>query len=1001
MRTEDEHSVAESVKAMQLQHKPGKKDRNEEMQNHIPIENQEDDAGQLSQLEKNDMPPQYIDAVRKSADEEPVIEVPSVPASNLGEPFASSLFTAKRHASDDLGLVMTASGLSQAKYDIDEGAVKIVSDADTGPLMSTVVAGPTESIRVRSVAGITDEELNDAQRSSIPPQDTSATMRSSDVKPRPASTGTDLYGASILVPSINESKDSAENKDAMDPFDDMSSWSSSGETSTKLKAGELNHEGSDEKPAQHFTASLSGPFQWHLDDLNTAEPKEHKATEGDPHSGSLDSKPPPPTRAAPPTPQLSLNGHFSESEDSAARSDMDQSLPIPSNSDDLSIYQHRRSLSTGNSSGSFDHSSTHFTASPPLQTAASSIHPRSPTSPREQAQMELQSLQRELAEAKSRGDSRAAQKSIEKSIQIIHRPPVTWPPIAKSPSRGNLLRLPSIANITNRAKKPQVQALFNAVRNGDRPTIRDFLNQGVSVNARSEEFETPLMQAAVHGQLQSLEILKNYGADELAVNSKGQTVLHMAIATRHMPSVQWLLDAYPIDASSTAHQKPFRLSRSPSSIASRFKNLREASDKEGFRPLHLAASLNLTGFLNVLVADGADIEARNNWGGTPLHAAVHSNSLDSVRELLSLSAKLNVVDRLGMTPLHLAAKLGSIEAMDILFEAGAKPSYAANGDYPVHTAVRQGHVDVVEAFLRHGTDIEEKTLMGETMLHLATISKQLKLVEILLKNSANANPFSRFIPSKVSIKDGTIITKEFTDKSQPPCATPLHFACFAGWYEMAATLLDYKALVNVSSNDGKSPLIYAAEADDTNLVYLLLARGAKVNATVPKTRMTAAHIASQKGNLETLQKLYQSGANIHARSINLVTPEELAYKCPDKDKAKAMLSWYYSARNLRLMRAREANQRNRQQTAPSLHVQNYTSVPPQQDYNPGAMQQSESARIQDEMALIRQLSPPEHNQYFDPQYDSFPEAPPPYIPGPSAPSRLANRPGVYRPPGST
>lgn len=1009
VRTKDKHSVAASAKDMQLEYKSGKEDSKEEKLNRRATEDQEDDTDSPSQPENNNMPPQYIDAVQKPADEKPVIEAPSVPASDLGEPFGSSLSTAKRHASDDLGLVMTATGLGQAKYDSDEGAVKVISGTDTDPIGSTAVGGPTNNVRASSLAGITHEQLNEAQHPSTSPQAPSAAIQSSGDKPRPASAGTDLYGASILIPSIKSIKDprdSVQAKDTTDPFDDASNWSSSSEMSTNLKTEDIDDEGRDEKPIQNFTASLSGPFQWHLDDLDTAEPKQYKSAEAD--SDGHDYKPPPPTRAAPPTPQLSLNGHLSESDDSAARSDMDQSLPIPSSSDDLSTHWHRRSLSIGNSSGgSFDHSSTHFTASPPLQTAASSIHPTSPTSPREQAQMKLQSLQRELAEAKSRGDSRGAQQSLEKSIKIIHetylpdKSPVTWPPIAKSPNRGSLLRLPSIANITNRAKKPQILALFNAVRNGDVPTIKDHLNQSVSVNVRSEEFETPLMQAAVHGQLQSLEILKYYGADELAVNSKGQTVLHLAISTRHMNSVLWLLEAYPSDAPSAAHQKPFRLSRSPSSIGSRFKNLREASDKEGFRPLHLAASLNLTEFLNVLVANGSDVDARSNWGGTPLHAAVYSNSVDSVRELLSLFAKLNVVDRLGMTPLHWAAKLDHIEAMEILLEAGAKPSYAANGDYPIHTGVRQGHVDVVEAFLRYGTDIEVKTSMGETMLHLATISKQLNLVEVLLQKSANANPFSRFIPSKVSITDGAIVTKESTDKTQPPCTTPLHFACFAGWYEMAATLLDHQALVNVSSNDGKSPLIYAAEADDTNLVYLLLARGAKVNATVPKTRMTAAHIASQKGNLETLQKLYQSGADIHARTINMVTPEEIAYKCPDKEKAKAMLTWYSSARNLRLMRAREQDRRHRQSTAPSLHVQNYTSVAPQQDYHAGGMQQSASAGVQDQMALIRQLSPPGHNQYFDPHYDSFPEAPPPYVAGPSAPSRLANRPGVYRPPDST
>lgn len=330
----------------------------------------------------------------------------------------------------------------------------------------------------------------------------------------------------------------------------------------------------------------------------------------------------------------------------------------------------------------------------------------------------------------------------------------------------------------------------------------------------------------------------------------------------------------------------------------------------------------------------------------------------------------------------------------MLIEADSNFRYAGNGDYPIHTAVRNGHVNVIEIFLGRGADIEVKTCTGDTMLHVATISKQLKVIEFLFRNSASANPFSRYLPARVS-PDGTIIVKEFLDKTQPPCTTPLHFACFAGWYEGAAILLDHNAFVNVNSNDGRSPLIYATESDDTNLVYLLIARGAKVNATVPKTRMTAAHIASHKGNLETLQKLYQSGANLFARSHDMQTPEEYAYKCPDKAKGKAMLEWYAKARTLRLMRAREPT---RSAGTPTLNVQNYTSTSPHNSDHTTATQHNVPRLVRDEMALIRQLSPSVQDQYFDPQYDAFPDAPPPYVAGPSASLRLANRPGVYRPP---
>lgn len=906
----------------------------------------------------------------------------------------------------DFGLIITSEGLSKASYD------------DAEEKLQTPLATSIKGNGASNQLAMADKRNDDFTLPVDEPR-----------KKRPVSVESDLYGVSIREPSLKEVvqdtkvettfKDKVLDDRTSDPFEDTASYSSSKEPAqepTQEPIMKLNQESIQEpsqKPSQdpgqeYFIASLAKPFQWHLESLDNATSKPTVVPQTRDAAASTDqtspplpkrAPPPPPRRAAPPIPQLSLNVTPSDSDDGASRSD-DNSLPTPSDGGASSDYGHRRSLSSNDGSSSLawsEQNISHNSDAASREAATSPSSVASPISPREQAQMKLQGLQRQLAEAKARGDSKGAQLSLEKSIEIIHqtylpkapsRPPTTWPPIPKSSSRNSLLRLPSLAQLANRAKKPQIQALFNAVRSDDVPTIKDYLGQGVSVNARSEDFETPLMHAAMHGKLRSMEILKQCGADEFAVNAKGQTVLHLAITTRQMYAVQWLLEAYPYDESTSAQPKSWRLSRSPSSLGTRSpKSLREASDKEGFRPLHVAASQNLPDLLLVLVTGGAIVEARNNWGGTPLHAAIFTNSLQAASALLSESAKVDVVDINGMSPLHWAAKLGYIGAIDLLLKAGAGTSFSGSGDRPIHAAIRQGHLAVVEHFMFHGSDVETKTQKGDTLLLVAVQANQVKIAEFLLKHSSNANPFSRLMPVRVN-SDGTIATRESSDRSQPPLTTPLHFACFAGWYEMSALLLDHQALVNVTNSDGKSPIILATEADDTNLVYLLIARGAKVNATIPGSMQNAAHIAALKGNLETLQKLYQSGANIHARASDMRSPEEFALKCGNAAKSQAIRTWFAEIRSMRIMKARQ----QRQQSQQSQHSPPLTTIG-EQNYV------LNSPPVRNDLALIQQLSPP--NQHFDPQYDSFPEAPPPYVAGPSAPTRLANRPGVYRPPGSS
>lgn len=878
---------------------------------------------------------------------------------------------------NDFGLVITAEGLSRANF--DELRKEQQSDESNAQDNDVTTNVDNRLVDEEQAGGDVPAPIDGSQELDIPSPVTGAVAKPS---PRPLSFDS-FYGVSIRAPSVKEAKEPALgekelvlDEKASSPFEDTVSWPSNLEPSK-----------------EHFSSSLSGPFQWHLDDLSHVGPEPPLPPKS--ASPNNDGAPPLPKRPPPPIPQLSVNSAHSESDESAMHSD-GKSLPIPHDGSDSNGYGHRRSTSSndGSSLAWSEQSYSHSAGILSPETVISPILTTSPTPPRVKAQLQLQELQLQLAEAKAKGDSKGAQQSLEKSIQIIHqtylpsatsRPPVTWPPIAKPSSRGSLLRLPSLAHFANRGKRPQVQALFNAVRCDDVPTIKDHLSQGVSVNVRSEDFDTPLMQAATHGKLRSLEILKHSGADEFAVNGKGQTVLHLAIATKQMYSVQWLLEAYHSTDTPATNPKPWRLSRSPSSLSLRSsKILRETSDKEGFRPMHVAASQNLTELLEVLIADGAVIEARNNWGGTPLHAAIFTDSLDTARVLISRSAEVDVVDVNGMSPLHWAAKLGHTEALHLLIKAGSKSSYSGNGDLPIHVAIQQGQLSAVQDLMFHGTGVEAQTSRGDTLLVVAIISNQFKIAEYLLQQSANANPFSRFGPSKMGA-DGTIVIKRPNDRSQPPSTTPLHFACFAGWYEMAALLLDHQALVNVPNCDGKSPLILATEADDTNLVYLLIARGAKVNATIPSTMWTALHIASQKGNLETLQKLYQSGANVHARATDMRIPEEHAHRCADASKQQAMRTWYTDIRNARLAKARQHQQENRPNGAPAPQVPgfNYVVDPPPPHNN---------------LALIQQLSPP--NQYYDPQYDSFPDAPPPYVAGPSAPTRLAHRTAVHRPPGS-
>ena len=88
-------------------------------------------------------------------------------------------------------------------------------------------------------------------------------------------------------------------------------------------------------------------------------------------------------------------------------------------------------------------------------------------------------------------------------------------------------------------------------------------------------------------------------------------------------------------------------------------------------PLHDAARLDRTRTLNVLIASGADIEARNDMGATPLMQAAYDGQISVVEMLLKAKVNVNVQDKNGNTALHLAAYNGHAAVVKVLLKAGA------------------------------------------------------------------------------------------------------------------------------------------------------------------------------------------------------------------------------------------------------------------------------------------------------------------------------------------
>ena len=122
-----------------------------------------------------------------------------------------------------------------------------------------------------------------------------------------------------------------------------------------------------------------------------------------------------------------------------------------------------------------------------------------------------------------------------------------------------------------------------------------------------------------------------------------------------------------------------------------------AFSPDGFTALHLAAFFGKAEAARTLIGAGAAIGAssRNDVSVQPLHSATAGRHHEVCRLLIAAGADVNARQRFGFTPLHAAAQHGDVELVELFLSAGADPTATTDGgERPADTADGAGHVDV-------------------------------------------------------------------------------------------------------------------------------------------------------------------------------------------------------------------------------------------------------------------------------------------------------------------
>ena len=439
-------------------------------------------------------------------------------------------------------------------------------------------------------------------------------------------------------------------------------------------------------------------------------------------------------------------------------------------------------------------------------------------------------------------------------------------------------------------------ALHYASQNGDYHTAKKLLERAANTEAtRTSEGcngITPLHDACTVGDLDTVEILLDNGANIEAEMGNYFTALHKAAKSGQDKIVAELL-ARGADPEKVG-------------IDIRGGNV---------QAVHLAAEYNNPEALVVLLKGGADVNMGRLYharaGVTPLHVATIRDHVDVVKVCLeSPACDVDARDEDGVAAIHHAARNGFKEIIQMLIKAdcdvnaGACSAQSGN-QTALHFAVRYKHMGITKLLIASGAKVEmaeqmryetnkgeeddedaekvEATLDGYTALHWAAENGDLPMVRLLIDHKSPINAPASFetnhgvTPLHLASQDGhTDIVEEFlknahcykdalkstNDRSD---ITPLHQASYNCHPETVKALIDAGSKVNSKTDNGYTPLHYAAQQGNIEVAQIVYEAGADINATATlknQSNITALHLAVQSGSCAMIRFLVESGADV-------------------------------------------------------------------------------------------------------------------------------------------
>jgi ankyrin repeat protein/predicted Ser/Thr protein kinase len=234
----------------------------------------------------------------------------------------------------------------------------------------------------------------------------------------------------------------------------------------------------------------------------------------------------------------------------------------------------------------------------------------------------------------------------------------------------------------------------------------------------------------------------------------------------------------------------------------------------------------------------------------------------------------------GAISIHLLAKYGQFDFLSALINEDY--TLVNKGDYKnqtaLHYAAREGLDSIIALLLSCNADVTKKTYsdngVGKTALDYAQEGAHdncAKLIEAAILRAVIKNNDLRFIQTHLMQINFTVFTRLYE-------IPVIYYAIIKNRLALITLLIDqYPQLVN-EILEGITPLYQAIYFNRPEILQLLIDRGADINISWGKKKLTPLALAREKNHSECIEILQKAHLHLVQKNINSVSDIKLIWK---------------------------------------------------------------------------------------------------------------------------